>query len=103
MTVTWSDLVQIAIRAKKAKVQKVCNNQSGYTILPPEMDVLVEIDGCEPPEQIRVDKIGVFMTANYIQTQKMLYRIYSSMVSDPVSYTHVRLLQDYPSNEGLVF
>lgn len=103
MTVTWENLVEIAVGLGKAEVKTVCNSQSGYTLLPPKMEVLATLEGCEPPEHIRIDKIGVFMNPNYIQTQKMLYNIYATRVPNPVPYNQVRIHRDFPSNEGLVF
>ena len=103
MTVTWSDLVQIAVDKGRAKLNVVCNSQSGYTLLSPQMEVIEEIEGCTPPTQIIVDKVGVYKTADYLQVETMLYRIYSSVVPNPVPRKEIRLIKGFPSNEGLVF
>ncbi len=103
MSVTWSDLVQIAASIGKVKTKVVCNRQSGYTLLPLKMEVVEEIDGCYPPEQIIVDKIGIYKTAEYRQVEIMLHRIYSSVVPNHVGIANVGLVKGFPSNKGLVF
>ena len=107
MLVTWPDLVQLALDMCRAKVETVCNSPSGYSVLPSKMEVLVEIDGCTPPEQIRVDKIGVYQSSNYVQVQKMLYDIHIEHAHKnaykPAPYASIQLIRDFPSNEGLMF
>lgn len=107
MVVTWRNLVELALDLCLAKVETVCNSPGGYSVRSPKMEVLVEIDGCTPPEQIIVDKIGVYQTSNYVQVQKMLYEIYADNANrygySRVPYASIQLIRDFPSNEGLVF
>ena len=103
MSITWSDLVQMAIAQQKITIQNVCNNQSGYTLLPPTMDVIVELDNCRLSEPVRVDKLGISSHVSYIQVQKKLYAMYLSLVPEPVPYNQIRILKSFPPNEGLVF
>ncbi len=103
MSITWADIVQITVGTGRVVLKVVCNNQSGYTLLPPQMEVIEKIDGCNPPSQIIVDKVGVYQTADYKQVETMLYRIYSQTVKNPIPRNRVQLINGFPSNSGLMF